>query len=439
MDGHHLSLANPLKRLIQRYSHINWALLDQALVSGTNFTAGILLVRFLGIAEYGQFVLAWLTVQFCMSLQNALVVAPMFSLAPQMPAAEKRLYYTATFWLQLALALLTLAVFLLGFVLLPQGLKPDWLTFDMLLPLVACVVLVQVQDYIRRNLCSRGMFDKSFYMDLLAYGAQLPLILLVLTAYPSFEAALMVIVGTMSVSILLGLRLLDLASPFKANVVQVGLRHWRSSKWLLGSAILQYLAGNYFFMVAGALFGPALVGAIRAAQNLVGLSHILFQGFENIVPGQASRRYHEGGTAALVGYLKKSGVFIIGGTALIALTAAVLAEPLLGLLYGSPDPNSITAMFWFVPLYTLIAVALPLRSGLRSLERTHPIFIAYALNTVLSLSSAHYLVSHYQATGVMAGMVAVELIMNIILFTALRRELRAAERNAPPLGKIVAN
>ena len=46
-------------RLLARYSHVNWALADQTMVSGVNFLTGILLARHLGIEEFGRFTLAW--------------------------------------------------------------------------------------------------------------------------------------------------------------------------------------------------------------------------------------------------------------------------------------------------------------------------------------------------------------------------------------------
>ena len=38
-------------RLLTRYSQVNWALVDQTMVSGVNFLTGILLARYLGISE----------------------------------------------------------------------------------------------------------------------------------------------------------------------------------------------------------------------------------------------------------------------------------------------------------------------------------------------------------------------------------------------------
>ena len=46
-------------RILSRYSHVNWALADQTMVSGVNFLTGILLARYLGVEEFGRFTLAW--------------------------------------------------------------------------------------------------------------------------------------------------------------------------------------------------------------------------------------------------------------------------------------------------------------------------------------------------------------------------------------------
>src|SRR3989339_1774999 len=68
---------------ISRYRHMNWALADQAMVSGVNFLTGILLARYLGLEEYGRFTLAWMAVLLCNSFQQAGIIAPMMSIGPK--------------------------------------------------------------------------------------------------------------------------------------------------------------------------------------------------------------------------------------------------------------------------------------------------------------------------------------------------------------------
>ncbi len=82
-------------RLFGRYSQINCALVDQAMVSGVNFFTGILLARYLGIEALGQFTLAWMAAIFLNGLQHAAIIAPMMSIGPKQPALETPAHYGA--------------------------------------------------------------------------------------------------------------------------------------------------------------------------------------------------------------------------------------------------------------------------------------------------------------------------------------------------------
>lgn len=408
---------------MKKCAHLNWALLDQALVSGTNFLVGILLVRYLGFEQYGQFVLVWMIVQFTVSVQSALIVSPMMSIAPITPAAERSAYYAATFVLQAGLAFFVAGAALLS-ALLSESYRPEWLDVGVIIPLVGCLVFVQLQDYFRRNLFSRLSSRRAFYLDIIAYGAQLPLIFLVIRTYPSLQNALSIILAAMIVSAVLGFLWMGSEVSPRGHSRRVLIRHWVSSKWLLGAAILQWVSGNYFLIVAGAVLGPALVGAIRAAQNLLGLTHILFQGLENVVPGEASRRYQQSGAHELSSYLRKTGLIMLLVTATVAALAAFFAEPLLRVAYGELNPDSVTAMIWYVPFYALVAITLPLRAGLRSIEKTRPIFVTQFISAVFSLLTANYFVDQYGIHGVMGGMLFSLVITSAVLLTSLGGALR---------------
>src|SRR5215469_10227207 len=71
------------------------ALIDQALVSGTNFITNVILARALGLRDYGVFALAWMAVLFVNSLQWAFIVSPMMSVGPKQDPAERPHYYGA--------------------------------------------------------------------------------------------------------------------------------------------------------------------------------------------------------------------------------------------------------------------------------------------------------------------------------------------------------
>src|SRR5688572_4823975 len=90
----------PLERLLR---FAGPALIDQALVSGTNFAMAIVLARILGIAAFGQFSLVLVIIFFCLQIQQALITAPMMTLSAR--SGEKG-YFSRLVPLQLILTVL---------------------------------------------------------------------------------------------------------------------------------------------------------------------------------------------------------------------------------------------------------------------------------------------------------------------------------------------
>ena len=81
--------------LIRRYKHVNWAIADQAIVSGANFVTGILVARFIGIEEFGQFALAWILLEITLSIQKSLIIMPMMSIGPKHADSEMPAFFGA--------------------------------------------------------------------------------------------------------------------------------------------------------------------------------------------------------------------------------------------------------------------------------------------------------------------------------------------------------
>ena len=148
-------------RLLERYSHVNWALADQAMVSGVNFLTGILLARYLGIEEFGRFTLAWMVVLFAASIQHAAINSPMMSIGPKQPEAEAPAYYGAVMVQQAVFGTL---VFLLvwGGTSLSAGFFPEWRIEGLALPLACAAVAYQFQDFLRRYFFTRGRSAAAF-------------------------------------------------------------------------------------------------------------------------------------------------------------------------------------------------------------------------------------------------------------------------------------
>jgi len=91
----------------------NIAIIDQVIVSGTNFFTGVLIARFLGPKEFGFFTLLWIVVLLFSNLQYALIIAPMMSIGPKQNHEDKPIYYGGLFFFQLCFSLAFISLVLL--------------------------------------------------------------------------------------------------------------------------------------------------------------------------------------------------------------------------------------------------------------------------------------------------------------------------------------
>jgi len=161
-----------IRNFTLRYSQVNWALADQAMVSGVNFLTGILLARYLGLAEYGRFTLVWMAVLFFNSLQQAAILSPMMSIGPKRDKNQEARYYGAVF-LQQVIWTGASAAFMFAGARGCRILRPDWDVQGLAFPLVAALVAYQFQDFLRRYFFVRNRASVAFLNDCISYLGQL--------------------------------------------------------------------------------------------------------------------------------------------------------------------------------------------------------------------------------------------------------------------------
>ena len=80
-------------------------LFDQGIVSGANFIIGILIARFLGIEQFGVYGFIFLIYLFCLGLQQAFFVMPLYSLGPTYSPEKKKPYLNSLLIIQAIFAL----------------------------------------------------------------------------------------------------------------------------------------------------------------------------------------------------------------------------------------------------------------------------------------------------------------------------------------------
>ncbi|MGC9157421.1 MAG: lipopolysaccharide biosynthesis protein [Terracidiphilus sp.] len=414
------------------------ALSDQAVVSGTNFLTSVMLARFMGLREFGVFALAWMSVLFVNSLQGALVIAPMMSIGPKQEEKDRPSYYGAVVFQELILVTLC-------FVLVFAALRISGHFFrhadlrSLALPLAVSAFAYQAQDFVRRYLFTTRRSRRALADDALSYLTQLPLLLLLHRAGELTSAtALWVMAGTSLLGLLPAWFWLEPVEFRWSEIGSITRRHWNFSRWLTGSALLQWTSGNLFILAAPVYYGAAAAGVLKAAQNLMGATHIWFQGLDNVVPVESARRLRSGGPASMLAYIRSILLKWGGLTLFFALVMAAAPGFWLRLVYGPAMAQYGSILRLYALLYVIVFTGGPLRAGLRALEYTAPVFWSYLAMTGFAVAFAAPMAKGLGLNGTMLGLLGTQILFQGIVGLSLLARSGRVRRPAAPASSSLA-
>jgi O-antigen/teichoic acid export membrane protein len=407
---------------------VHWSLANQATVSGANFLTGLLVARQLGIEGFGLFSLAWLVVLFAQSIQSASIVSPMLSIGPKQSSAGQPDFYGLMFLEQVMFAAIASGA---GYLLIISA-QFAGVSFgsssEMAAATAAAVFCTQIQEFGRRYNYASRRGRSACLSDLARYGCQIAFLLAATIGNYRMSVGDVLYVCAVSgcigmLPILGGLPSL----PRKLSRAHVhAARQLQYAKWLTGSALMQWTTGNLLIIATGALVGPAAVGALRAAQNLLGLTHVFFHAADNYVPPRAARIFHEQGERGLKSYIQKLTVPVMGATIVVCLIFAVAPNFWLEFAFGEEYSNYGHVVRVFALFYLLMVCIMPLKYWFMAIERTKPLFMGYLFASIATIMGSYPIIQTFGLNGALGGLVIVQLI---ILATFLSSYIRRPVTN----------
>jgi O-antigen/teichoic acid export membrane protein len=395
------------------------ALTDQAVVSATNFLTAVMLLRYMGLREFGIFTLAWMSVLFVNSLQNALIVAPMMSIGPKQEERNRPSYFGAVVFQELVLVAFC---FVLVFIALKVSgnFFPHKNLQQLALPLAVSAFAYQMQDFLRRYFFATRQSCRALADDALSYLTQLPILFLLhRIGHLNSATALWAMAGTSILGLVPGWFWME---PLKFNwkwIKAISRRHWKVSRWLSASALMQWTSSNIFLIAAPVYYGAAAAGVLRASQNLMGVTHVWFQGLDNIVPVETAYRLHEGGVHSMLAYIRSILMKWGGLTLLFAIVMGVAPGFWLRMTYGPEMVQYGYILRLYALLYVIFFVGGPLRAGLQALEFTVPIFWSYLAMTALAFSFAIPMAKWLGISGSLFGLLGAQFLFQSIVGVSL--------------------
>lgn len=391
----------------------SWAFLDQALVSGTNFLSNILLAKYLGIEEFGVYVIIVLGMLLFTLIFQSLVTVPMMNITPKIAVKEEYLKVIKIQSLGSSVVLSLISYLILKF---SWVLDKNWDLSDYSLIITILIFVTLNQDFIRRYFYVKEKPKLSFISDtvrntlflggttvlFLHYTISLQKTLLILTV-----ANLLAIIPFYAIYKNLKISIYRFKMHF--------MRNWMFSKWLLASSIIQWVSDNTFMLGAGAFLGATAVGAQKAAQSLFGVTHIFFHALDNIVPLKLATYIKDKDHKSIVNYIVRLifiGLFVVGFFTLIFL---VFKNTLFETLFNKDYLPYTYLLYYIAIFYISLALTNPIVYLIKATENTKVLFLAQAIISILFLGIVKVITDKY---GVLAQPVS-SILYQVIFISVI--------------------
>jgi O-antigen/teichoic acid export membrane protein len=401
------------------------ALLDQGLISGSNFLIGILLARWLVPEQYGAYALAFSIFLFAAGFHNALLLEPMSVFGPAsygkcLPAYLGKLLGLHSALVLLLAALVAAGVAILHYSTLGRGLAaPLW---------GVCIATPTILFF---WLCRRAAYVK-LAPSLAAGGASaycLAVISLLLAAkalgWLSGFAAFLIqaVAATAAGGLLLIFLRPRLASQSGPSGSEVARQHWRYGRWAVGTQFVFWLSGNAYYVIVAAFVRMEDVAALRALQNFTLPFSQFLSALSMLVLPWASARFAEEGGQGFERRIRQITLLFVGGASAYLVVLWLFGGRIMAILYAGRYND----FAYLLPLVAAPVIVLAASQGstiaVQAMQAPAEVFLAYSVSGTLTILAGVALARYWGLTGALIGILTSSLGFCIVIAWRCRRRL----------------
>lgn len=183
--------------------------------------------------------------------------------------------------------------------------------------------------------------------------------------------------------------------PVRARLATDLAAHWRFGRWVLGTRMAVTLREHAMTWAIAALAGVAAVGTFDAAGKMIGLATPVLIGLANVLGPRAARAHDHGGVGAVRRLVARATAALAGLTLALTLALWLVADPVLGFLYGPAFVGLSPLVFALGFGLTVEATGLAADAGLWAVGRPHAGFgIALAALATVAACGAFWMPTH---------------------------------------------
>lgn len=434
------SLKTRLSRLYGAMTHrrvLTWttkgsmAIIDQGLITGSNFILSILLARWLSKEEYGAFALGFAVFLLVATLYQALLLEPMsvFGGADYYP--KLRSYFSTLLRIHLIATIVIIALIggsaqIVHFAAHADGLPGALAGVAIAAPCVLLLWLARRVFYIQLS-ANFAVIGATVYCVLLIGGLFLAHARGLLSSFAAFAlTGLSALLSSMVMLIWLKSKLKGRDATLKFRAVWC--RHWTYGKWALLSAAAMWVPANTFYPLVSSFSGVASAGELKALLNFFNPILQVFSALSLLLLPYASRKQSQGAEPKALTW--KITLLFGGGTLFYWIVVILLQQPAFSLLYGGKYTE-------VIPLLPVVALGSIFDNAffgpaiiLRAMESPKSVFAALLAAASLSILLG---VPATWALGIKGAVWAQSLsaVIAFVVAVALLRRKMASQASVP--------
>lgn len=408
------------------------AVLDQGLISGSNFLIGILLARWLIPEQYGAYALAFSVFLFLAGFHNALLLEPMSVFGPAsyaecLPTYLKKLvsfHFALTVFLSCLLAAATVALRCFG---IDRALIGSLWGVCVATPFILLFWLCRRAAYLKLapSLAARGAVGYCVAVAcLLLFVKGLGL----LSGFIAF--LIQALAGIAAACLLLASLRLQFDSHSGSSTSMVARQHWQYGRWAVGTQFVYWLSGNAYYMIVAAFLRMTDVAALRALQNFTLPFGQFISAISLLFLPWASGRYAEEGRLGLRRRVRQMTLLFVGAASAYYIVLCLFSGRIIGILYAGRYSE-------FASLLPLVAAPVVVQSAsqgsiiaLQAMQSPSEVFFAYTASSVATVLTGLPLTHYWGLPGAALGMTI--SYVTFLVFISYRCQARL--RRALPIG-----
>lgn len=396
------------------------SLLDQGVISMSNFLAAVYLARTVSAKEFGIYAVGFSLLRFVRAVQEGVIVQPVNTFGASMKNKEFQRYLGSTLLSQLGFtSLVSIGALLFGYLLTAWGndtagptLYRLWFVF----------ITWPLQEFLRRAFYTRGDVHLAAGISTVSNLARFVILFWMAGQGTLTGSVGMNAIGLGSVAGLLfgawGARHYFTFKLGWQEIKTTWIENWKFGKWMLGALLANFVSLEVYPLVVAGMISFAATGAYRALENLVAAVHVILRAMDTFITPYTARAYDNSGAKHLYTIVRRA--YLLGGIPIILILIAAIAftEPLLKLLYEETYLNTQSGIIWLSLFYLLWYTYWPIQSALKAIKRSRPVFTANVLGIVCMFTLGLLSIRAWGLNGAFIGQALNALIANVILWRA---------------------